>query len=179
MPPFVHLHVHSEYSLLDGLARLPDLCKSAKEAGMEAIALTDHGQMYGTIKFLRAAQEAGIKPIYGCEVYQAPRRMTQRDPSRDSKAYHLILLAKNMVGYKNLLKLVTRANLEGFYYRPRVDRDLLAEHAEGLICLSACVSGQVPSLIAEGQIEQAREAIGWFKEVFGAENYFLELQRHG
>ena len=178
MSSFVHLHVHSEYSLLDGLARLPQLCKYAKRSGMEALALTDHGQMYGVIKFQRAAEEAGIKPIYGCEVYQAPRSRHQKEPRLDSKAYHLILLARNMTGYKNLLKLVTRANLEGFYYRPRVDRELLSEYAEGLICLSACMSGEVPTLLAAGQLDQAREAVAWFKEVFGPENYYLELQRH-
>ncbi|MBN1401428.1 MAG: DNA polymerase III subunit alpha [Anaerolineae bacterium] len=178
MASFVHLHVHSEYSLLDGLARLPQLCQQAKRSGMEALALTDHGQMYGTIKFHRAAQNAGIKPIYGCEVYQAPRRLYQREPRLDAKAFHLILLAKNMAGYKNLLKLVTVANLEGFYYRPRVDRELLAQYAEGLICLSACLSGEVSTYLAQGQPDKAREAVGWFKEVFGVDNYFLELQRH-
>ncbi|MFO7919144.1 MAG: DNA polymerase III subunit alpha, partial [Anaerolineae bacterium] len=178
MTSFVHLHVHSEYSLLDGLARLPDLCQRAADLGMGALALTDHGQMYGMIKFHRAAEEAGIKPIFGCEVYQAPRGRTQREARHDSKAYHLLLLAKNMTGYKNLLKLVTRANLEGFYYRPRVDKELLAEYAEGLVCTSACLSGEVPSLIEEGRMDEAREVVGWFKDLFGPENYYLELQRH-
>ncbi len=178
MSSFVHLHVHSEYSLLDGLARLPDLCQRAREAGMQALALTDHGQMYGMIKFHRAASQAGIKPIYGCEVYQAPRQLSQKESQLDSKAYHLILLAENAVGYENLIKLVTVANLEGFYYRPRIDKELLAKHAEGLICLSACISGEVPSLLAEGQIEKARQVVGWFKEVFGPDHYFLELQKH-
>lgn len=178
MTSFVHLHVHSEYSLLDGMARLNDLCQYAHDSGMPAVALTDHGQMYGMIKFRRAAEQAGIKPIYGCEVYQAPRRLFQREGQLDSRAHHLILLAKDMTGYRNLLKLVTTANLEGFYYRPRVDRELLAEHAEGLICLSACISGQVPSLIVDGRLDEARRAVGWFKEVYGADNYFIELQRH-
>ena len=171
--------MHSEYSLLDGLARLPELCKYAKASGMPAIALTDHGQMYGTIKFHRAATAAGIKPIFGAEVYQAPRRLHLKEGKRDSKPFHLVLLAKNKIGYRNLLKLVSVANLEGFYYRPRIDRELLAEHAEGLICLSACVSGQVPRLLAEGQIDEARDTVRWFKELFGPENYYLELQRHG
>jgi DNA polymerase-3 subunit alpha len=175
---FVHLHVHSEYSLLDGLARLGDLCRYAAECGMPAVALTDHGQMYGMIKFQRAAADAGIKPIYGCEVYQALRRLHQKDSRLDSKAYHLVLLARNMTGYQNLLKLVTKANLEGFYYRPRIDKELLAEYADGLICLSACVSGEVPSLIAQGDMDGARRSIAWFKEVFGTDRYFLELQRH-
>ena len=178
MSSFVHLHVHSEFSLLDGLARLPDLCQQAKAYGMESLALTDHGQMYGMVKFHRAAEEAGIKPIYGCEVYQAPRRMDQKEPRIDGKTYHLLLLAKNMTGYRNLMQLVTRANLEGFYYRPRIDKELLAKYAEGLICASACISGEVPSLIAARQLERARQAVGWFKEVFGPDNYYLELQRH-
>jgi len=178
MNAFVHLHVHSEYSLLDGLARLEDLCQYARECGAQALALTDHGQLYGVIKFHHMAKQVGIKPIYGCEVYQAPRKLTQKESQLDAKAYHLILLAKDMAGYKNLLKLVTTANLEGFYYKPRVDKDLLAEHAQGLICCSACISGEVPSLLAAGEYEKARQVAGWFREVFGAENYFLELQRH-
>ncbi len=178
MSSFVHLHVHSEFSLLDGLARLGDLCERTAELGMDSLALTDHGQMYGMIKFQHAAANAGIKPIYGCEVYQARRRMTQRDSKLDAKAYHLILLAQNMQGYRNLLQLVTKANLEGFYYRPRIDRELLAEHSEGLICLSACISGEVPSLLAEGQVGEARKALGYFHDLFGPDRYYLELQRH-
>ena len=178
MDSFTHLHVHSEFSLLDGLARLPDLCRRARDCGMKALALTDHGQMYGTIQLHRAATEFGIKPIFGCEVYQAPRRLHQKQPRLDGKPYHLTLLARNMVGYKNLLYLVTQANLEGFYYRPRIDKELLAERAEGLICLSGCLSGQVPSLLLKGQHDEARKTIGWFKEVLGPDNYFLELQRH-
>ncbi len=178
MTSFIHLHVHSEYSLLDGLARLPDLCQRAADLDMGSLALTDHGQMYGMIKFHRAAEEAGIKPIFGCEVYQAPRGRTQREVKHDSRAYHLLLLAKDMTGYKNLLKLVTKANLEGFYYRPRIDKELLAEYAEGLICTSACLSGEVPSLIQKGRMDEARQVVGWFKDLFGVENYYLELQRH-
>ncbi|MHB1295291.1 MAG: DNA polymerase III subunit alpha [Anaerolineae bacterium] len=178
MTSFVHLHVHSEYSLLDGLAKLNDLCKYAQECGMPALAVTDHGGMYGTIKFSRVAAQYGIKPIYGCEVYQAPRSRHQKEARLDNKAHHLVLLAKNLTGYRNLLKLVTVANLEGFYYRPRIDKELLAEHAEGLVCLSACISGEVPALLAAGQADQARAAVGWFKELFGAENYYIELQRH-
>ncbi len=178
MASFAHLHVHSEFSLLDGSARLSDLCDRARETGMDTLALTDHGQMYGMIKFSRAARKAGIKPVFGCEVYQAPRRMTDKESQLDSRAYHLLLLAENETGYKNLMKLVTRANLEGFYYRPRVDKDLLAAHAEGLICLSACLSGEVPTLLQNGQTDQARRTVGWFKEVFGPDRYFIELQRH-
>ena len=175
---FVHLHVHSEFSLLDGLARLPDLCERARELGMNALALTDHGSMYGMIKFHHAAEAAGIKPIYGCEVYQARRRLHQRDAKLDARSHHLVLLAANMTGYQNLLKLVTIANMEGFYYRPRIDRELLAEHSDGLICLSGCISGQVASQVQEGQLDQARRTVAWFKDLFGPDRYFIELQRH-
>ena len=178
MSSFVHLHVHSEFSLLDGLARVSDLCEYAQESGMGALALTDHGQMYGMVKFYRAAKKAGIKPICGCEVYQAPRRLYQKEAQLDNKYYHLILLAQNQTGYQNLLQLVTQANVEGFYYRPRIDKELLAEHAEGLICLSACISGEIPSLILNGQMDKARQTVGWFKDLFGPDRYFLELQRH-
>jgi len=176
--PFTHLHVHSEFSLLDGLAHLPELCRQAKQLGMNSLALTDHGQMYGMVKFKRAAADADIKPIFGCEVYQAPRRMVDKEPGMDSRAYHLVLLAQNTAGYRNLLKLVTLANKDGFYYRPRIDRELLAEHADGLICLSACLSGQVAALINEKRDDEAREAVGWFRELFGRDRYYLELQRH-
>lgn len=178
MGSFVHLHVHSEFSLLDGLARLPDLCRRARELGMDSLALTDHGQMYGTIRFHHAAQAAGIKPIFGCEVYQARRRLFQKEARLDNRSHHLILLAANMTGYQNLLKLVTTANIDGFYYRPRIDRELLAEHSEGLICLSGCISGQVASLVREGQLDQARDTMHWFKDLFGPDRYFVELQRH-
>ncbi len=178
MSGFVHLHVHSEFSLLDGLAQLPELCQTAKDSGMESLALTDHGQMYGMIKFHRAAKDAGIKPIYGCEVYQAPRSRLQQETRQDGQPFHLILLAENMTGYRNLLQLVTRANLEGFYYKPRVDKELLAEYAEGLICLTACIAGLVPSLLNEGNVERARHEVGWFKDVFGPDRFYLELQRH-
>jgi DNA polymerase-3 subunit alpha len=175
---FVHLHVHSEFSLLDGLARLPDLCRRAAESGMEALALTDHGSMYGTIKFSHAANAAGIKPIYGCEVYQAARRMHQRDAQKDRRSFHLVLLAENQVGYQNLMELVTRAHLDGFYYKPRIDKELLAQHAEGLIALSACISGIVPSLIQEGQLDEARREAAWYRDLFGPDRFYLELQRH-
>ena len=178
MSSFVHLHVHSEFSLLDGLARLPDLCERARDLGMNALALTDHGSMYGMIKFHHAAEAAGIKPIFGCEVYQARRRLHQKDAKLDARSYHLVLLAANMTGYQNLLKLITVANMEGFYYKPRIDRELLAEHSEGLICLSGCISGQVASQVQEGQLDQARRTVAWFKELFGPDRYFIELQRH-
>jgi len=175
---FVHLHVHSEFSLLDGLAKLPALCEAAKEQGMDALALTDHGSMYGTIQFYLAAKKAGVHPIYGCEVYQAARTRKDQDPQKDRPRHHLVLLARNMTGYQNLLQLVTKANLEGLYYKPRIDDELLIEHAEGLICLSACISGEIPKLIRAKMPERARERIGFYKDLFGADNYFIELQQH-
>ncbi|MBI3972124.1 MAG: DNA polymerase III subunit alpha, partial [Chloroflexi bacterium] len=175
-PEFVHLHVHSEFSLLDGLARLPDLVNRAKELGMPALAITDHGSMYGVIDFYSEAKKAGIKPIIGCEVYVSPRGMTQREPKIDDKNYHLTLLARNEAGYRNLLKIVTQAHLEGFYYKPRADKELLAKYADGLIALSGCMSGEVARLLLDGQIEQARGVAEWYAEVFGRDHYFLEIQ---
>ena len=143
MPDFVHLHCHSEYSLLDGLCRLKPLVNQAKALDMPAVALTDHGVMYGAIEFYRAAREAGVKPIVGCELYIARRDMRDKDPEADKKSHHLVVLAENDTGYQNLLKIVSAAQLEGFYYKPRVDHAFLERHAEGLIALSACKSGEV------------------------------------
>jgi DNA polymerase III subunit alpha len=178
MSDFVHLHVHTEYSLLDGLGRLNDLIAEAKALNQPALAVTDHGVMYAALEFYNRAKKAGIKPIVGCEVYVAPRRLFQKEPKIDVSPYHLVLLAKNNVGYHNLLKLVTAAQLEGFYYRPRVDKELLEAHKEGLIALSACASGEVPRLIQQDQPEKARHAAAWYKRTFGADGFFLELQRH-
>lgn len=178
MPDFTHLHVHSEYSLLDGLSRIPDLIGHAKALGMGAVALTDHGVMHGALDFYKTAQVAGIKPIVGCEVYCAQRKMTDRQPKVDSSPYHLTLLARDATGYRNLIKLVSRASLEGFYYKPRVDHDLLAEYHEGIVALSGCLGAQVPQLFMQGQEEEARRTIGWFRDVFGPEGYYLELQDH-
>ncbi len=175
-PEFVHLHVHSEYSLLDGLARIPDLVARAKELGMPALALTDHGAMYGVIDFYSEARSAGIKPIIGSEIYVAPRSLAQREPKLDDKNYHLTLLARNETGYRNLIKIVSRAHLDGFYYKPRADKELLARHAEGLICLSGCLSGEVARLLQEGQPERAAQVAKWHAEVFGPDGYFLEVQ---
>ncbi|MBC7223371.1 MAG: PHP domain-containing protein [Anaerolineae bacterium] len=177
-PEFVHLHVHSEYSLLDGLASPRALVRRARELGMLALAITDHGAMYGVIEFYLEAQAHGIRPILGMEAYLAPRRMQDRDHRHDAKPPHLLLLACNETGYKNLLKIATAAQLEGYYYKPRVDREYLAAHAEGLICTSGCASSEVPRLIAEGQVEKARERVAWYREVFGRERYYLELQVH-
>jgi DNA polymerase III subunit alpha len=178
MAEFAHLHVHSEYSLLDGMSRLSGLCAQAKEHGSPAVAITDHGVMYGAVDFTHAAEKAGVKPIVGCEVYVAPRRMFQKEPRVDVRPYHLILLAENQTGYLNLLKLVSQAHLEGYYYRPRVDRELLTQHTEGIIALSACASGEVPRRLLEGNVDAACDAAVWYRDTFGKGNYFLELQRH-
>ena len=172
---FTHLHVHTEYSLLDGMCRIQQLVNRAKELGMDSLAITDHGAMYGVIDFYRAAKDAGMKPILGTEAYVAP--FGQRSKSvTDKNPYHLVLLAKNETGYANLLQLTTKAHLEGFYYKPRVDKELLAEHHQGLVALSACVRGEVPQLILEGRLDEAKAAALWYKEVFG--DFYLELQDH-
>ncbi|MCL4544110.1 MAG: DNA polymerase III subunit alpha, partial [Chloroflexi bacterium] len=178
MSSFAHLHVHSEYSLLDGLARIPDLVAEAKAQGMPALALTDHGNMHGAIEFYKTAREGGVKPIIGCEVYCAQRTMHDRQPKLDSSPYHLTLLATDETGYRNLIKLVSKANLDGFYYKPRIDLNLLGQHSEGLVALSGCLGAQVPQLLLQGREEEAVQTIRWFHEVFGPERYFLELQDH-
>ncbi|MDK2817020.1 MAG: polymerase subunit alpha [Moorella sp. (in: firmicutes)] len=179
MNSFVHLHVHSEYSLLDGAGRIKDLVRAAREMGMPALALTDHGVMYGAVEFYKAAREEGIKPIIGCEVYVAPRSRHDREPHRDDYQYHLVLLAADANGYRNLAALVSAAYLEGFYYKPRVDRELLSRHSQGLIALSACLAGEVPGWLLKDQEDKAYEAAAWLKEVFGRENFYLELQDQG
>ncbi|MGQ9681787.1 MAG: DNA polymerase III subunit alpha [Anaerolineae bacterium] len=178
MSPFVHLHVHSEYSLLDGLARLDQLAARAHELGMDALALTDHGVMYGAVELEKVASQYNVRPIIGCEVYVAPRSRHQRDPKLDTNPYHLVLLARNAQGYQNLLQLCTRAHLEGFYYRPRVDAELLQDHAEGLIALSACQSGEIPRLLMHQRRSEAEARARWHQELFGRENYYFELQVH-
>lgn len=175
---FVHLHVHTEYSLLDGLSRIPKLVDRAKELDMPALAITDHGAMFGVIDFFRAAKKAGIKPIIGMEAYLARRTRFDRDSKLDTRPYHMLLLARNQQGYQNLLKLASAAQLEGYYYRPRIDRELLAEHAEGLIATSGCLAAEIPNAVMEGRDDNARELIGWYQDVFGPENFFLELQQH-
>ena len=178
MSSFVHLHVHSEFSLLDGLSSPKALCKRAAELGQKALALTDHGCMYAAVAFCQAAAEQGIKPIIGCELYQAPRSMQQREPGVDRDAYHLVLLAMDQGGYENLLKLVTLASTEGMYYRPRIDRQTLAEYGQGLICTSACLSGEVPAKLLQGNVDGAREAMGFYRDLFGADRFYVELQQH-
>ena len=175
---FVHLHNHTHYSLLDGLQKVPQMLDRAKALGMEAMALTDHGTLSGAIEFYKEAKKRGIKPIIGSEVYVAPRAHTDKAGKADANPYHLILLAYNSTGYHNLMKLVTIAHLEGFYYKPRVDRALLEQFSEGLICLSACASGEVARHILNNDLDQAVATIEWHKRVFGADNYYLELQDH-
>ena len=176
---FVHLHCHSEYSLLDGAAKIKKMVERAAQLGMPALAVTDHGTMFGVIDFYRAAREAGVKPILGCEVYVSPRSRFQKEAKRDDTQYHLVLLAENNTGYRNLMRLVSSGYLEGFYYKPRVDRQLLEECSEGLIALSACLAGEIPSLILQGQPGKAREAACYYRDLFGKDSFFLELHDHG
>ena len=172
---FTHLHVHTEYSLLDGMCRITQLVAKAKELGMDSLAITDHGVMYGVIEFYQAAREAGVKPIIGCEVYIAPDSHLSRNAG-DKNNYHLILLAKNRTGYQNLIQLATKAQLEGFYYKPRMDKKLLEQHHEGLIALSSCIGAEIPQLILGGRLQEAKEAALWYKQTFG--DFYLEIERH-
>jgi len=176
---FVHLHVHSEYSLLDGAARVKSLVDKAKELSMEALAVTDHGTMYGIIDFYQKAQNAGIKPIVGCEVYVAPRSRFDRDQSKDGHQHHLVLLARNMEGYRNLMQLVTLGFLEGFYYKPRVDHEILEQYAGGITALSGCLAGEIPNLILQDKLEEAEQLALYYSSVFGEDYFYLELQDHG
>ena len=176
---FVHLHVHTEYSLLDGACRIPQLAQRAKELGQTALAVTDHGVMYGAVAFYRACLEAGIKPIIGCEVYVAPRSLTDKEHGLDSEYSHLILLCRDETGYRNLCYMVSRAFVDGFYIKPRIDWPLLHQHSEGLICLSGCVAGAIPRLIRSGDYAGAKAKAEELSALFGPENFYLELQDHG
>jgi len=178
MPRFTHLHVHSHYSLLDGLPKIDNLLKRAKELGMSSVALTDHGVLYGTIEFYKKAKEFNIKPIIGGEFYMAYESMDQRRPNIDDERYHLILIAKDFKGYQNLVNITTKAWLEGFYYKPRIDEGLLKKHSEGLICLSACLQGKIPKLILADKIEEAEKLAQKYNILFGKDNFYLELQPH-
>lgn len=175
---FVHLHVHTQYSLLDGFSHIKKLVERVKQMNMPAVAITDHGTMYGVIEFFNAAKAAGVKPIIGMEAYLAPRGMRDRDPKLDKSPTHLLLLAENETGYRNLLKIASAAQLEGFYYAPRIDHEFLAAHAEGLIATSGCMAAEIPQLILEKGIEAARKQVDWYYEVFGKDRFFFELQRH-
>ena len=174
---FIHLHNHTEYSLLDGAARINDLVERAAAYGMPALAITDHGVMYGAISFYQKCKQEGIKPIIGCEVYICNDRKSRSGRKGDS-ACHLILLAKNQQGYKNLCKIVSIGFLEGFYYKPRIDKEVLRQYSEGLICMSACIAGEIPELLLAGDYEGARDLAAEYKDIFG-ENFYIELQNHG
>ena len=177
---FTHLHVHTEYSLLDGSSKIKELVNRAKELNMDSLAITDHGVMYGVIDFYRAAKEAGIKPVIGCEVYVAPgSRFDRENVNGEDRYYHLVLLAENDTGYHNLMKIVSKGFVDGFYYKPRVDMEVLETYHEGIIALSACLAGEVPRYLARGLYEEAKKAAVKYRDIFGENNYFLELQDHG
>ena len=176
MQNFVHLHVHTQYSLLDGAARIPELVAHAKALGMPALAITDHGAMYGVIDFYKECKKQGVKPVLGMEAYVAPRSRTEREGGRENA--HLVLLAKNKTGYQNLIKLSSSAFVDGFYYKPRIDYDLLEQHAEGLVCLSACLAGDIPQALLNGQTEKARALALRLRGMFG-DDFYIELQNHG
>jgi len=178
MSKFTHLHLHSHYSLLDGLAKIDDIIKKVKELNMDSVAITDHGVMYGAIEMYEKAKAAGIKPVIGCEVYEAAGSMDDKTPNSGQKRYHLILLCKNEKGYENLVKMVTEAHLRGFYYKPRIDLELLKKHSEGLIGMTACLQGRIPSLLLAGKKEEAEAAALNYEKMFGKGNFYLELQHH-
>lgn len=175
---FTHLHTHSHYSLLDGLPKIPDLLDYVKELGMDSVALTDHGVLYGAVEFFKEAKTRGIKPIIGCEVYVGFESRHDKRANIDNKIYHMILLARNLQGYKNLVQLVTKAHLEGFYYKPRIDEELLEKHAEGLIATSACINGKIPKLLLANKLQEAEELSKKYENLFGKGNFYLELQYH-
>ena len=176
---FTHLHTHTEFSLLDGACRIEQLVSRAKSLGMQSLAITDHGNMYGAVDFYKACKKEGIKPIIGCEVYVAPRTRFDKDKVLDKEYNHLILLCKNETGYKNLIDMVSKAFTEGFYFKPRIDHDLLEKHSEGLICLSACLAGEIPQALLQKDYDKAKRIALWYRDIFGEDNYYLELQNHG
>ena len=179
MNRFVHLHLHSEYSLLDGACRIKDIPARVKECGQDAVAITDHGVMYGVVAFWEACQKEGIKPIIGCEVYVAPDSRFDKSLGADGYADHLVLLCENMMGYRNLMEMVSLSFTEGFYNKPRVDEELLRKHSEGLIALSACLGGRIPRLLTKGDIEGARAVARRYAELFEKDHFYVELQDHG
>ncbi|MBR3621344.1 MAG: PHP domain-containing protein, partial [Clostridia bacterium] len=175
---FTHLHLHTEYSLLDGACRIGPLLDKIKSMGQDSCAITDHGVMYGALDFFTQAESRGIKPIIGCEVYVAPRKCTDKVHGIDNERYHLILLCKNETGYKNLIKLVSESWINGFYIKPRIDKDLISRYNDGLVCLSGCLFGEVSQALLSEGYAKAREIALWYKSVFG-EDYYLEIQNHG
>ncbi|HET9457552.1 MAG TPA: PHP domain-containing protein, partial [Candidatus Limnocylindrales bacterium] len=176
---FTHLHVHSEFSLLDGLGRITDLVDTAAQLGFDSLALTDHGALYGAVAFYQACITKGIKPIIGVETYVARRSMTEKEGKADAQPFHLILLARDLVGYRNLCRLVTDAHVDGYYYKPRIDREHLARHSEGLIGLSACLGGEVARALEVDDWQLARSVAGQYGDILGPGSFFLELQDHG
>ncbi|NJN79980.1 MAG: PHP domain-containing protein [Anaerolineales bacterium] len=175
---FAHLHVHTEYSLLDGFSNIKKLVKRVKEMDMPAVAITDHGTMFGAIDFYKAAQEAGVKPIIGLEAYMSARGMKDKDSKLDRHSSHLLLLAENETGYKNLLQIASASQLDGFYYFPRIDHDFLAAHSEGLICTSGCMSAEIPKALLYENPEEAVRRWNWYYDLFGPDRFFVELQSH-
>lgn len=178
MRDFVHLHLHTEYSLLDGAIKISEVAKDIKEKGMDAVAITDHGSMYGVIDFYQACLKEGVKPIIGCEVYVAKGSRFRKDPKEDDGRYHLVLLAENNVGYRNLIKIISKSYIEGFYYKPRVDKELLKEYHEGIIATSACLAGETAAMVRQDNIEGAKQVALEYEEIFGKGNFFIEIQDH-
>ncbi|MEY2521014.1 MAG: polymerase subunit alpha, partial [Verrucomicrobiota bacterium] len=176
---FVHLHLHTEYSFLDGLVRTKELMKKAAALEMPAVAITDHGNLHGAIEFYQEAEKAGIKPIIGCEAYMAPGSIKDRPNNQRDAAYHFTLLAKDETGYRNLVKLISTAHLDGFHYKPRIDKELLAVHSAGLIGLSGCLKGEINMAIQSDNLAKARQSVAEFRDILGAENFFLEMHDHG
>src|SRR3989338_1436427 len=175
MDKFVHLHTHSHYSLLDGLSKIDQLVEKAKELEIDALAITDHDNLYGSVEFFKKATKAGLKPIIGLEAYVAARSRNDKESGIDSTRYHLTLLVKNEVGYKNLVQLVTKSHLEGFYYKPRIDKELLEKYHEGLICLSGCFTSELSRAIEHGDMKKAKEVASFYKKLFG-DDYYIEIQ---
>ena len=176
---FVHLHVHTEYSLLDGANRIKDLVKKVKDLGMKAVAITDHGVMYGAVEFYKECKKNGIKPIIGCEVYMAPRSMKDKESNIDDKYGHLILLAKDNEGYRNLIKLVSLSFTEGYYYKPRIDMETLRKYSKGLICSSACIAGFISQALLNDEFEKAKNIALEYIDIFGKDDFYIELQHNG
>ena len=176
---FVHLHVHTDYSLLDGACRIDRLMNRAADLGMKSLAMTDHGNLFGTINFYTAAKKAGLKPLIGCEVYIVPGSRLERPERGQGNYFHMGLLAQDFAGYRNLLKIISDANLKGFYYKPRTDLEMLAAHADGLVGFSGCLKGMIPQLLLEDRFQQARDRTAQFVSIFGRDRFFIEIMNHG